>query len=48
MIARKRSGGGRSRELQRLAMDEPPPTWSFSMPDEGTAFPEHLVEAVWS
>jgi hypothetical protein len=29
-------------------MDEPPPTWSFSMPDEGTAFPEHLVEAVWS
>lgn len=24
------------------------PSWSFSMPDEGAAFPEHLVEAVWS
>ena len=22
--------------------------WSFSCPDDGTAFPEHLVELVWS
>jgi hypothetical protein len=29
-------------------MAETTPTWSFSMPDEGAAFPEHLVEAVWS
>ena len=29
-------------------MDETVPNWSFSVPDEGTAFPEHLIEAVWS
>ena len=29
-------------------MAETIPTWSFTVPDEGAAFPEHLVEAVWS
>ena len=29
-------------------MSETIPTWSFTVPDEGAAFPEHLVEAVWS
>ncbi len=29
-------------------MAETTPTWSFCMPDEGAAFPEDLVEAVWS
>jgi hypothetical protein len=30
------------------AMAETTSTWSFSVPHEGAAFPEHLVEAVWS
>ncbi len=29
-------------------MSEDKPVWSFSGPDDGTAFPEHLVELVWS
>ena len=29
-------------------MDVTTPTWSFSVPDEGAAFPEHLIEAVRS
>jgi len=29
-------------------MTEDKPKWSFSCPDDGTAFPEHLVDLVWS
>ena len=29
-------------------MSEDESIWSFSSPDDGTAFPEHLVELVWS
>ncbi len=29
-------------------MSEQSPSWSYSGPDDGSAFPEHLVDMVWS
>ena len=28
-------------------MDENETTWSYSLPDKGKAFPEHLADVVW-